>query len=171
MKEQLDEARDFIQSGIDQVKQLKRMVSETKQSLQDQKRLQYLEDYYRNKIIEDEEAEENSTKKLNFVDKKRRLQSAYRQTGPRIAGFNISNLKNVQSNLNNPHLVSGLSVGVGGAASYADQIAQKYKERGMSAQHRPRMAGRKLGGAISGTNISTGDKKLSRRRTAQPNQR
>lgn len=74
MKEQLNEAHDFIQNNIDQVKQLKRMVSETKQSLQEQKRLQYLENYYRNKILEDEEAEGgNSNKKLSFVDKKRRL--------------------------------------------------------------------------------------------------
>jgi hypothetical protein len=73
MKEELTKARNLIFSGIDQVKQLKAMVSETKQSLQEQKRLQYLENLYQNKILEDEEAEENCMKKLSFVDKKRRL--------------------------------------------------------------------------------------------------
>lgn len=54
MKEELRKARNMISSGIDQVRQLKRMVSETKQSLQDQKRLQYLENLYRDKILQDE---------------------------------------------------------------------------------------------------------------------
>lgn len=75
---------------------------------------------YRKKIIEDEEAEDNSNKKLSFVDKKRRLQSAYRQIGGGALGNNSSNLHNAQSNLNNGNKASGLSVGVGGVTSYAD---------------------------------------------------
>ena len=48
----------MISSGMDQVKQLKQMVTQTKQSLQDQKRLQYLENLYRDKILQDEIQEE-----------------------------------------------------------------------------------------------------------------
>ena len=69
--------------------------------MQDQKRLQYLENFYRDKI--------NADEKLTFVDKKRRLQSAYRPTG-------------MAPQLNNKQSV--LSVG----GNYADQIAQKYKD-------------------------------------------
>ena len=54
MRRELKKARDMIDTGIDQVRQLKRMVSETKQSLADQKRLQYLENLYRDKILADE---------------------------------------------------------------------------------------------------------------------
>lgn len=50
MKEDLTKAQKLLNTGMDQVRQLKRMVSETKQSLQDQKRLQYLENIYRDKI-------------------------------------------------------------------------------------------------------------------------
>lgn len=40
----------LIKEGIDNVRQLQRMVSETKQSLYDQKRLAYLENMYKDKI-------------------------------------------------------------------------------------------------------------------------
>jgi hypothetical protein len=76
--------------------------------------------------------------------------------------------------LNNPHKASGLSVGIGGVSSYADQIAQKYKDnlRGMSAQHRPRGAmNRKLGAGVSGISLGGKGNELKRRKTAQPNQR
>lgn len=64
------------------------MVTETKQSLQDQKRLQYLENLYRDKILQDELNEEilkeqdvyldrapnkRDLNKLSFKDSKRRL--------------------------------------------------------------------------------------------------
>ena len=93
MKEELKKARQMISSGMDQVKQLKQMVTETKQSLQDQKRLQYLENLYRDKILQDELNEEllkeqdvyndraqskKDMNKLSFKDNKRRLQSAYK---------------------------------------------------------------------------------------------
>ena len=101
MKEDLIKARELISSGMHQVRQLKRMVSETKQSLKDQKRLEYLENLYKEKILADEQEKEaakqmqnpgNMLKKdknrLSFVDNKRRLQSAYR-TGGMVNGICI----------------------------------------------------------------------------------
>lgn len=142
MKQDLEKARNLLSSGMDQVKQLKRMVSETKQSLQDQKRLQYLENFYREKIEKDEEA-------ISYVDKKRRLQSAYR---PGLKGIIAPQLTNKQSVLS-----------IGG--SYADQIAQKYKDqRGMSAHNVRRPM-------ISSSSAAEKHPQLQRRKTAQPNQR
>ena len=84
------------------------MVSETKQSLQDQKRLQYLENLYKNKIDEDEKQDA-----LQYKSGLRRLQSAQRWN-PHVARSGP-----------NSSMVSGLT--------YADQIAQKYKHREQSA--------------------------------------
>ena len=223
------------------------MVSETKQSLKDQKRLEYLENLYKEKIIEDEQKKEeqqqyqygaqgNFLKKdknrLSFVDNKRRLQSAYRAGGVNVCmpkqinstvnsklqinqmvGGEASNLglvetdfpNNMKSNKNlnfinqRKNSNNGGLTACGNAATYAEQIANKYKEmRGMSAQG-SRSIGRGLnnrshynyasshaggnrqGHHYSGTNIfsahgqrSGGEQqKVSRQRqrTAQPNQR
>ena len=65
----------MIAKGMDQVKKLRLMVSETKQNLIDQKRLQYLENLYRDKIQKDEMEEIQPDRSAN-QEKGRRLQSA-----------------------------------------------------------------------------------------------
>ena len=67
MNEEMNKAHQMIHSGMQKVKQLRMMVSETKQSLIEQKRLQYLENMYRDKIYQDQQDQEN---KISYVEKK-----------------------------------------------------------------------------------------------------
>lgn len=134
------------------------MVSETKQSLLDQKRLQYLENMYREKINQEQQQATKNESKLTYVTK-RRLMSANRTNG----GNTYSN---------------GLLKG-GGVASYADQIASKYKDRLQSAhqaganRNNRRGNQRGLSGLVQQYSEAPTDQysKANRRRTAQPNQR
>ena len=72
MNHDLQKTHDMISSGMQKVKQLRRMVSETKQSLIDQKRLQYLENMYREKMKKEDE-KHNEGHKLTFEKNTRRL--------------------------------------------------------------------------------------------------
>lgn len=50
----MQKAHEMIQSGMQKVQELRKMVSETKQNLIDQKRLAFLENMYKEKIYQDE---------------------------------------------------------------------------------------------------------------------
>ena len=147
-------AGNYLDTLEDQVKQLKQMVTETKQSLQDQKRLQYLENLYREKILQDELNEEllkeqdafndraqnkKDVNKLSFKDNKRRLQSAYKAgAGGKAA---------VSSHKGRFHFVERQSAAAGAAVGSHSQKAgakqggyrsinhlqKRMKERGVSA--------------------------------------